>query len=159
MLIVATLYTFVGLSSALTDQTHVSSMATLLTSDEKWKSGLKTTVNFLIFVSALGVTNGMTAVLNREAQNLYNLGVWFGSPKLKARFGENGALFYILGVVGFWATLLVAISQPFQTDVLVDGLSNYPTLVFFVIYAMIIAGYWFKRKRFTSVKKINNKFF
>lgn len=59
----------------------------------------------------------------------------------------------------FWFIPLLVLSQVFATDSLLDGLSNYPTLVFFVVYGMIVAGYWFKRKKLTTIKKINNKFF
>lgn len=160
MLIITILYSMVGLSSALTDQTTIGGMVSLIAKDnQKIKQILEFTVNILIFVSAFGVTNGLTAVLNRDVQNLYDLGVWFGAPKLKARFGGRGALFYIVGLVMFWFVILIVLSQIFATDVLLDGLSNYPTLIFFVVYGMIVAGYWFKRKKLKTIKKINNKFF
>lgn len=102
MLIITILYSMVGLSSVLTDQTTIGGMVSLIAKDnQKVTKALEFTVNILIFVSAFGVTNGLTAVLNRDVQNLYDLGVWFGTPKLKARFGERGALFYIVGLVMF----------------------------------------------------------
>lgn len=160
MLVITILYSMVGLSSVITDQTSIGGMVGLLAKgNAQLTKALSFTVNILIFVSAFGVTNGLTAVLNRDVQNLYNSGIWFGSPKLKARFGERGALFYIIGFMMFWFIPLLVLSQVFATDSLLDGLSNYPTLVFFVVYGMIVVGYWFKRKKLTTIKKINNKFF
>lgn len=76
MLVITILYSMVGLSSVITDQTSIGGMVGLLAKgNEQLTKALSFTVNILIFVSAFGVTNGLTAVLNRDVQNLYDSGI------------------------------------------------------------------------------------
>lgn len=155
MLVIAILYTLVGLSSVISGESRIDGMLRLLTSDENTKSALSFTLNIFIFISAFGVTNGMTAVLDSDVRNLCKLGVFYGSKRLYRKYGERTGLIYTSIILSFWFLMFLTISLSVQSDAFIDGFSNFPTVVFFLIYATLILGYSFQRERY-PMKKINS---
>lgn len=158
--IIVILYTLVGLASALTGKQTVGAMFELaVSSQNSFAKVIAKVIDIFIFISALGVLNGMVMVFDTGAQDLCDAGVFFGSEKAKARYGKNASLIYVGAILAFFFILSALLSIPIGSDILVDGITNYATLLFFLIYGIVIFLYLLKRSEFTKVRKINAPLF
>lgn len=157
--IVIVLYTLIGLASALTETSTVSQMFSRLTTDENVAFYIGKFIDVMLFISAFGVLNGIAMVFDTATTNLCDEEIFVGSRKAKKKFGKKHAsLLYVVVLFTFFVLFFAAVSIPFGTDVFVDGISNYTTLVFFIIYGSVIALYTFKRHRF-ELTRINSPLF
>lgn len=156
--IVIALYTLIGLASALTKSTTVGEMFAKVTSDKTAGYYLGKFVDVTIFVSAFGVLNGITMVFDSTTSDLCDIGIFYGSERAKKRFGKKASLFYVLSLLAFFFIFFALVSIPFGTDVFIDGISSYTSIVFFIVYCSVIALYAIKRKRF-QVAKLNSTLF
>lgn len=159
MIFVVVLYSLIAISSIL----HSAGNVHGLLSDSlpgKWKDNITMVVIFFIFLSALGVTNGISsAFVNELSMNVQNHFI-FGSKALLKKFTlAKTNIIYIVIIHAFYFLTILVPSLALNTDILMDAISNFPTLFFFVIYGLLIFKYTLKRKEYNETKKINNYLF
>ena len=110
-------------------------------------------------ISTFGVINGISAAGVANVEQAAETNTIFGAKTLKRKFGETKGVYILHGLIHlFWSLVLYIPAIALDTDAIVDGISNFPTLFFFAIYAIIILLYTLKRPKLNS-SKINNKLF
>lgn len=111
----------------------------------------------MVAISAFGVMNGMAAGSVSALEQAVDTNSIFGMKTLKRKFGELWTLFIYFGIITLFWTLVIGLPASIvDSDVLIDGGSNFPTLFFFVIYGITIALYTMKRAKYETNKM--NKF-
>lgn len=126
--------------------------------------------NIFLLISILGVANAFMIVTISNHQGLINDDLIFGSKWLKRKFNHKfntqseqdkfynfksqtmGIISYLFIVVVFGA-IIAAISIGMGNDRIADGITNFPTLFFFIVYALIPFAIFIKRIKIM----INNK--
>lgn len=79
-----------------------------------------------------------------------------GSTKLKNKFGYTKTTFIFMGIImTFWSLIIFIPSIILNSDILIDGISNFTTVFFFSIYAFVILLYTIKRNKFSETTKMN----
>ncbi|QMT98788.1 amino acid permease [Mycoplasma tullyi] len=124
--------------------------------------GFRVAFNIFLLVSILGVSNAFMIVTISNHQGLINDDLIFGSKWLKRRFNHKfntvseqdklynfksqamGIISYLFIVVIFGA-IIAAISIGMGNDRIADGITNFPTLFFFIVYALIPFAIFIKR--------------
>lgn len=152
--VIIVLYTLVGFSSALTKTSTVSDMFKLLTTDQSVAFYLGKFIDVTIFVSAFGVLNGISMVYDTAMTNLVEIGALAGSEKAKKKFGKHTSLFYMVVTLSVLFIISGLVSIPFGTDIIIDGISSYVSMIFFIVYGAVVLLYTIKRKRF-EITKLN----
>ncbi len=108
---------------------------------EKALTGFKIFINVFILIAILGVLNAITlAYLRAFEQCVHNrifYGYWLFSTSAKHDRYKAGLILSIL-IYFFWWLLLFIPSVVLNSDVFVDGLSNFPTLFMFFIYGTVV---------------------
>ncbi|NYN92315.1 APC family permease [Mesomycoplasma hyopneumoniae] len=172
MIIIAVVYTLIGLSSALHNQGTISG----LISDVFPKSSAKSIsifVGFFLLISTYGVTNSLSATYVNSVTDLVKLNAIVGALSLKKKMSQaKVTICYLAIILFFWALIIYipSVSVPFPsannsgsgygTDVVVDSMSNFPTLIFMWVYMAVIIAYARKRKQLMdSSKQINKTLF
>lgn len=104
-------------------------------------SGIVTKIFYvLILFSVLGVCNGFSAVaINVYSDQIEHAEIFGATRLLKwARGNSKLAGLYLMGLLGlFWSVPYWSLSFVYNTDFFIDGLTNFPTLFFFLIYGLI----------------------
>lgn len=118
----------------------------------KVAKGMGIFVNVFICISTMGVVNALSALTIANSEQIIDTEEVIGAKKLKSKFGSRASTVYGAMVAGFWFIVLGTVSIVTNTDSYVDGVSNFPTLFFFVIYATVIVMYFLKRDRADTVK-------
>ena len=163
MISVFTLYMLIALAATLHGSGNVASgdASTIwgqVFSAEVSKWIGKIAIVFLA-ISTFGVTNGMVASATQVISMAVDSESFMGVRKLRRRFGEvKTQLIYILFITIFWGLVISIPAMILNTDTFIDGVSNFPVISFFGIYAWVILKYTLQRKRF-STHKINNILF
>lgn len=106
---------------------------------------VKITISVLIMISIFGVSNVMCLITLRSYQSIVDDKLIIKNNKI-SRFSNNlfnnrenssgfllSNIFYFI----FWILLMIP-SVIFNTDAYIDGISNFPTTLFFAIYATVI---------------------
>lgn len=180
MISVVTLYTLIAISSILHNQGSIEGLLkdSLPKSVSIW---LTPVVLGFLFISAFGVTNGLTAAYVAQIENNIDAQTVFGAKFLTEKWGKNIALFFkkvfkkdnldistnkkiasfivMLFMFIFWAIIIWVPALAFNSDKFIDGASNFPTAFFFTIYGVVILLYSIKRKSLLKDKKINSILF
>ncbi|MGZ9756425.1 APC family permease [Mycoplasma sp. 4423] len=155
MAFVVVIYTLIALSSILHNQGNIGG----LLSDTLPKSVaayISPIIWFFILISTFGVLNGLSAAFINETHNTVKAKLYFGSRALIKRFGLQKTFWiYITIIFAFWGVLIYIPAIVLNTDILIDAVSNYPTLFFFNIYALVILLYAIKRHKISETNKIN----
>ncbi|UWD34263.1 APC family permease [Mesomycoplasma molare] len=153
------LYTLIAVSSIL----HQAGLVWNLLQDSLPKSTssyIVPIVVFFILISTLGIINGLSVGFIQEIGNSVDLKIYFGSKALVNKFGKfKTELIYTFIFFAFWAILILVPAIYYNSDSVIDGVTNFPTLFFFVVYAYVIGAYALKRKDFKETKKINSILF
>ncbi|MDR1235024.1 MAG: APC family permease [Mycoplasmataceae bacterium] len=143
--VVAGLYLFVTIGQLLTGQRDVYAFFEYIVRQAHGSETIVTSINIvvgcIIMLSLFGSVNAMTIGAVRSIQSGINNGDIMGSDVFK-RLGKNkplraGCLYgLIIGTIlcGIMAIPTIVLNS----DSAYDGVSNLPTLFFFVIYAMVI---------------------
>lgn len=163
MISVFTLYMLIALAATLHGSGNVASgdastiWGQVFSADvAKWIG--KIAIVFLA-ISTFGVTNGMIASATQVISMAVDAETFMGVRKLRRKFGETKTqLFYILFIGIFWGLVISIPAIILNSDTFIDGVSNFPVISFFGIYAWVILKYTLQRKRF-STHKINNILF
>ncbi|AAT27601.1 APC family permease [[Mycoplasma] mobile] len=125
-----------------------------------FSNGIAIFVNFFIFISALGVINGMFTGFIGETENSTYSFTWFGSKILTKKFGPKKAMsFFYLFSYSFWSLIIFIPAITLNSDSIIETISNFPTLFFFLVYGLVIFFYAIKRHKTTETKKINSVLF
>ncbi|TQC53948.1 amino acid permease [Mycoplasmopsis mucosicanis] len=159
MILVVILYSLIALSSIL----HSKGVISDLINDvlpKKYSSSVSATIIFFVFASSLGVINGLSSAFISELKANVENNLLFGSKKLKEKIGLQGTfIMYLIFIEIFYFLIIIVPSIVFNTDIFVDGLSNFPTVFFFAIYGITILMYLIKRNKIEDSKKINSVLF
>ncbi|WP_391591851.1 putative amino acid permease, GabP family [[Mycoplasma] cavipharyngis] len=94
----------------------------------------------LILISVLGVLNGFAASSIKLFAGTVAEQKIVGTTWLleKARGNEDLAGLYLQLIISiFWSLVYIAVIYGFNSDVYIDGLTNAPTLFFFLIYGLL----------------------
>lgn len=113
--------------------------------------GLKITVITLIFVSAIGVLNGMSATAINNAIFIIEKRMFVFAGALLRLTKNNLRLAGTLALFGFnmvWSVLYLGTSFWSNSDAFIDGLTNFPTLFFFVIFGLVPMMWIFRRIKY-----------
>lgn len=151
-----TLYSLIAVSSILHGAGSVETVLRDSIGNHDW---IGIVVWMFIAISSYGVLNGLSAAGLATFEQSVATNTIFGSKTLKAKFGDKKALLIIMAsILTFWACVIYIPSIVTNSDQLVDGITNFPTLFFFAIYATVILLYTLKRDK-AETDKINNILF
>ncbi|WP_027122097.1 APC family permease [[Mycoplasma] imitans] len=120
--------------------------------------------NIFLLISILGVANAFMLVTISNHQGLVNDDLIFGSKWLKRTLNgkfntvsEQDRLYnfksQIMGIISYlfivviFGTIIAAISIGMGNDRIADGITNFPTLFFFIVYALIPFAIFIKRMK------------
>ncbi len=124
--------------------------------------GMKIFVMLFLFISAAGTTNAILAATISEFENISLSEKIFFSRQLNLKYGhKKTALIYFTCSILFWACVAYIPSIIMNSDALIDGLSNFPVLFFFLVYAILIFLYWkniFRAKYNKGQNLVNQSF-
>ncbi|AJC49810.1 amino acid permease [Mycoplasma flocculare] len=170
MIIIVIVYTLIGLSSALHNKGTINDLIQDVFPKSAERS-ISIFVAFFLLVSTYGVTNSLNAAFVNQITDLVKLNAIVGSASLKKKFNvEKVTIFYLFSILFFWSLIVyipsIAIPFPksdnsghgFGTDVLVDAMSNFPSLIFFGVYMTIIIAYSRKKNQLVDKSKQINKY-
>lgn len=94
----------------------------------------------LIFVSILGVLNSFCASsINIFREQVESYGI-IGAKKLlkiTKNDGKKAGLLLLFLFISFWSIPNCFLAFYWNTDFFIDGISNFPTLFFFLVYALV----------------------
>ncbi|VEU59059.1 APC family permease [Mesomycoplasma neurolyticum] len=159
MSIVITLYSLIAISSILHNQGVIHKL--IETSLPKTAANfILPIVSFFIMVSIFGTYNGVTLAFLTELETAAKVETIFGIKFLKNKFGITKTKFiyvFALYLIVFVISILPSIIL--NNDRLIDGVTNYPTIFFFMVYAFNVVVYTIKRKKITETTKLNNIIF
>ncbi|WP_084477550.1 APC family permease [Mycoplasma leonicaptivi] len=159
MTFITILYTLIALSSILHNKGTLQDLLkdSLSENTQVW---LGNTIAFFLVISTIGVVNGLSAAFVSELSNSINANLIFGSKQLIKKIGEFKTLIlYAFLITMFWAIVCYIPTIVLDTDILTDAYTNYPTVFFFVIYAIVILKYTISRKKQTETTKFSNYLF
>ncbi|PAF54844.1 APC family permease [Mycoplasmopsis agassizii] len=171
MVIVLVIYVLIAISSILQTQGNIGGLISIsLGGSNEWVTGF---VFFFIFISTLGLLNGLTGFMiqdySRAVQTRLSLGSDWLIKNIRAKFNGRDishevralvliAIYMLLWLLPIWLPAFI-----FNSDAFLDGATNWPTLLFFFNYAIIMGLYAYKRFKGHfkegEIKKINNVVF
>lgn len=162
MVICSIIYLLITVVQILIGEGIISNLYTTIFSfNPQLSLGILVSLNFFVFISALGVCNGLVIAGLRNFDYLIKNKIIFGYHFLsrvnnKTSFLGAAILYSIVGFI--WFILMLVPSFILQNDRIVDGISNFPTLFFFLIYGTIIFyGILNRFKNFYKIRLINKK--
>lgn len=159
MILIVVLYSLIAVSSILHSKGEIFELIIDVLPKE-FSSKIVAIVMFFIFISALGVTNGISSAFTNEVLVLVKNKMLFGSAYLLKKFKENLVFIFYLSIIEiFYFLVLIVPGIVLETDILFDAVSNYPTVIFFMIYGGTIFMYTIKRNQIHETKKINGILF
>lgn len=145
MISVVMLYSLIAVSSILHNQGSIAGLFGDSLAPEMQKGAIATVYIFLL-ISTLGVINGITSVFVSEMEQQQRVAILFGIKSLKNKLGErNTTLVLIFVSLLFWILLTWIPAMIMSNDGVLDGVANFPTVFFFIIYATTILLYTIKR--------------
>ncbi len=146
MLLVVIAYLLISISAILhysiEDGSSIEQMFADIFSKEV-AYGMKIFVMFFLFISAAGTTNAIGAATLSEFENISLSEKIFYSRQLNLKYNykTTGLIYYIASIL-FWACIAYIPAIIMNSDAFIDGLSNFPVLFFFFVYAILIFLYW-----------------
>ncbi|WP_326495026.1 APC family permease [Mycoplasmopsis felis] len=155
LVFVTILYTLIALSSIFHNAGFIGTLIadSISVSAAKYVTPI---IFFFLIISTLGVINGISSGFTNEIRNLINSNLLFGSTKLKNKFGYTKTTFIYMGIImTLWSLIIFIPSIVLNSDILIDGISNFTTVFFFSIYAIVILLYTIKRNKFSETTKMN----
>ncbi|MDW2893080.1 APC family permease [Mesomycoplasma ovipneumoniae] len=173
MILIVTVYTLIGLSSALHNKGTISDLIRDVFPADAAR-GINIFVAFFLLISTYGVTNSLNAAFVNQVRDLVKLNAIVGAYSLKKKYSnEKATIFYLFITLLFWALVIyipsLAIKLPkkdglgtgYGSDVIVDSMSNFPSLIFFGLYMAIIVAYSRKKIKYPNSieRKINPKLY
>ena len=106
-----------------------------------------------LLISTLGVINGMSAAAVATHEQAITTNTIFGAKSLRAKFGDKKVVFgYGVALLFFWTLVFGIPASVLNSDSIVDGVSNFPTLFMFGLYGLVILLYTLKRDSFKTTK-------
>lgn len=118
----------------------------------------KFTMIFMV-ISTLGVINGFSAATIATHTQAIETDTIIGAKSLKKKLGlEKTIILYTAIVATLWTAIFGIPASVLNSDSIVDGVSNFPTLFFFAIYGAVIVMYTLKRKKMET-RKMNDILF
>ena len=112
-----------------------------------------------LLISTLGVINGISAAGISVHEQAVLTDTIFGLKGLRNKFGDNKVVVgYAVALLAFWTIVFGIPAIILNSDSIIDGFSNFPTLFFFALYALVIVLYAKNRDKFDT-KKINKYVF
>lgn len=145
MLSVIALYTLIAISSILHNQGSVSGVLQDSLSKDLAK-GLNIFTLFFLIISTFGVINGFSAGFVAEMEQQRRLELGLGVKFLNKKFSKSHAtLILIITSMVFWALVIYLPAAILNTDKVIDGVSNFPTVYFFGLHGVTITLYLLKR--------------
>ncbi|WAM08213.1 hypothetical protein [Mycoplasmopsis cynos] len=76
------------------------------------------------------------------------------------KFKEEVVFIIYLSIIKiFYLLTIILPSILLNTDVIIDAISNFPTVFFFIVYGTLIFSYLLNRNKISETKKINNALF
>lgn len=115
--------------------------------NETLKTTFSVIISFFIFVSAIGCLNSLVLVGLRTLTFTVQYRIFFGTWLLDkySNDGVKSGLFLSFILYTFWWVVFLIPSAILNTDALIDGASNFPTLFMFAIYGSVVLKAWFNR--------------
>lgn len=160
MIFCSTIYLLITISQILIGQGIIGNFYNFLFFDNPTLAfSFEMIIDIFMFISILGVANGLTLASIRNFDYLVNNKIIYKYETI-SKIGRkhellSGALL-LFAVFMFWFTTMLIPSTILNTDVLVDGMSNYPTLFFFLIYGLVVffalINRWTKKIRINKVR-------
>ena len=118
----------------------------------------KFTMVFMV-ISTFGVVNGFSAATIAVNTQAVDTNTIFGFKTIKEKIGvDKSVLILSYGLLLFWTAVIGIPAAVLNSDSIIDGVSNFPTLFFFGIYGTVIFLYTVKRNKFET-KKMNKILF
>ena len=109
----------------------------------------------MIAISTFGVMNGMSAASVSVVEQSIETNTIFGMKFFRRKVGDLWTLFIYQGITMLFWTLVIGLPAAIMnSDVMIDGASNMPTLFFFAIYGATILLYTINRGKMET-KKMN----
>ncbi|MEG2801978.1 MAG: APC family permease [Malacoplasma sp.] len=142
MVFCSMIYLLITISQILIGQGVIGDFYNFLFSgDPTLAFSLELIIDIFMFLSIVGVANGLTLASIRNFDYLVKSKIVYKYDVInrvgrKHEFLSGAILLFI--VFMFWFTSMLIPSAIINTDVLVDGMSNYPTLFFFLVYGLVI---------------------
>ncbi|AAT27600.1 APC family permease [[Mycoplasma] mobile] len=159
MIFSAIIYILLTIASILHNAKSIGDLITSAISNDAAKA-INIFLFLFIFISGIGVVNGITSAYVTEMENGSYLQTWFGAKFLVKKIGNywTGVAFTAISYV-FWWLIFVIPALIMNSDELFDAATNFVTIFFFGIYAIIVLLYLLKRKEYDSTKKVNKYLF
>lgn len=146
MIIVIVIYTLVTLASIFhyfEDGKTTIENVILDSLNGNVAKGISIFVSLFIFISIYGTCNSITGAWINELSNAVKTKRYFFANIFLKKFKEKKAIYFtIFSCFLFWWLVMIIPSIIIGSDSLVEGISNFPTLFFFCIYAFMIFFYW-----------------
>ncbi len=124
--------------------------------------GMKIFVSFFLLISAAGTTNSILAATLSEFENISLSEKIFYSRQLNLKYNSKttGLIYFVVSIL-FWMCAAYIPVIVMDSDAFLDGLSNFPVLFFFFIYAILIFLYWKNifSKKYNKGKNVKNESF
>ncbi|WP_027123771.1 APC family permease [Mycoplasmoides pirum] len=120
------------------------------------RKGLDITINIFVTISAIGVVNGMSFTLFESCKSLIGSGQIMGWKKLSVlneKYNNRGTLILILIITCSFNIIIGSVATIVNNDALVDSVTNFPTLFFIPIYAIVLLLGSIQRNRFVRNSK------
>lgn len=111
------------------------------------KTAFNVIISLFIFISAIGCLNSLILVGLRTFTFSVQYRIYYGGWHLEKYSTEHNKSGLILSfiVYGFWWIALFIPSVILNTDAIIDGVSNFPTLFMFAIYGTVVFKTWLNR--------------
>ncbi|MDE5651531.1 MAG: APC family permease [Ureaplasma sp.] len=111
------------------------------------KNAFTIVMSVFIFVCVLGTLNALCIVglrvLTFSVEYRIIVGYWWLNKYVDGT--NKPGLFLSFIIYGFWWLVLLIPSSILNSDMIVDGVSNFPTLFMFAVYATLILKAWINR--------------
>lgn len=114
---------------------------------------------FFIMWSILGVQNGLATAFVYSLIQGVKSDTFFGSATLLNKLDARKTTFvYCFIICAFWFLIILVPAMALNSDEIIGSVTTNTSLIFFVLYGIIIFAYMLKRKE-AKTKKINTFFF
>lgn len=141
-------YLFITVGQIMVSQGTAGGVFDLIFKDNiRLKNIFNILVHFFIFISAIGCLNSLTLVSLRTNEFAIRHRIVVGHWSLLKYSDEKNkaGMFLSLFISVFWWVILLIPSTILNTDGIIDGVSNFPTLFSFAIYGTVVFKAWINR--------------
>lgn len=119
------------------------------------KQAFSVVISFFIFISAIGCLNSLVLVGLRTYTFSVQYRIFYGTWYLDkySTDGYKSGMLFSFFIYGFWWIVFLIPSVIINSDAIIDGVSNFPTLFMFAIYGTVVLATWINR--FTKKVYVN----